>query len=105
MQHQIVRVVDFEIVGRYTLRVLFDDETEQIINFEPTLEGHYFGPLRDPNLFCQVRLDSEIHTLVWPNDAAYDPATLYNWPQGDGEELAKRAALRRKRVVADATSS
>jgi len=35
-----------------------------------------------------VRLDPEIHTLVWPNDADFDPATLYCWNEGDGAELA-----------------
>lgn len=28
----------------------------------------------------QVRLDMEAHTLVWPNDADFDPETLRNWP-------------------------
>ncbi|CUS03970.2 protein of unknown function [Candidatus Promineifilum breve] len=35
-----------------------------------------------------MRLDPEIHTLVWPNDADFDPATLYCWNEGDGAELA-----------------
>jgi hypothetical protein len=37
-----------------------------------------------------------VHTLVWPNGADFDPATLYNWDQGDGAELAQRAAQWRK---------
>ena len=41
-------------------------------------------------VFNQVRLDPEIHTLVWPNDADFDPATLYHWNDGDGAELAER---------------
>ena len=90
MGHQLIRVVDFEIVGPYTLRVLFEDGTEQTINFEPTLRGYYFAPLRDLDLFNCVRLDPEVHTLVWPNDAAHDPATLYNWHRGAGEELTAR---------------
>ena len=102
MGHQIVRVVNFEIAGPYTLWILFDDKTEQTINFEPILEGHYFAPLRDIDIFNQVRLDAEIQTLVWPNDAAFDPATLYDWHQGDGEELTRRAARRRARVAAGA---
>lgn len=47
--------------------------------------------MRDLTLFNQVRLDPEIHTLVWPNDADFDPATLYYWNDGDGAELAARA--------------
>ena|SRR5271167_4496274 len=81
MNHAIYRVQSFEVVGPYTLRVCFDDHTEQIINFEPILAGELFGPLRDATLFKQVRLDSEVHTLVWPNGADFDPATLHDWPE------------------------
>lgn len=90
MKHLIVRVEDFEIVGPYTLRVAFDDGTEQIIDFEPVLYGHFYGPLRNVEFFNQVRIDPDAHTLVWPNDADFDPATLYDWNKGDGAELAAR---------------
>jgi hypothetical protein len=92
MSDLMVDVTDFEIVGPYTLRVVFDDGAEQTINFEPVLYGYYYAPLRDPDFFNQVSLDPEVHTLVWPNGADFDPATLYNWHQGDGAELTKRAA-------------
>ena len=80
MSHQICRVRGFEIVGPYMIRVEFDDSTVQTIDFEPVLAGELFGPLRDPVLFRQVRLDPEAHTLVWPNGADLDPATLHDWP-------------------------
>jgi hypothetical protein len=32
-------------------------------------------------LFNQVEIDPEIHTLVWPNGADFDPETLHNWPK------------------------
>jgi hypothetical protein len=59
--------------------VRFDDQTEQIIDFQPVLGGELFRPLRDLDLFNQVRIDPEVHTLVWPNGADFDPATLHDW--------------------------
>ena len=81
MSHPIYRVQSFEIVAPYTLRVQFDDNTEQTINFEPVLAGELYKPLRDLTLFNQVKIDPEVHTLVWPNGADFDPATLHDWPE------------------------
>src|SRR2546429_8907387 len=81
MTHPIYCVRSFEIVSPYTLRIQFDDETSQTINFQPVLAGEMYGPLRDLSLFNQVRLDPEVHTLVWPNGADFDPATLHDWPE------------------------
>jgi Protein of unknown function (DUF2442) len=81
MAHPIYRVRSFQIAAPYTLRVQFDDETEQVINFEPVLAGELYRPLRDLSVFNQVRVDPEVHTLVWPNGADFDPATLHDWPE------------------------
>jgi len=81
MTDLLCRIQAFEIVAPYTLRVTFDDATVQVIDFEPVLLGELYGPLRDPALFNQVLLDTEVHTLVWPNGADFDPATLHDWPQ------------------------
>jgi hypothetical protein len=90
MPHPIHRVKAFHIEGPFTLRVSFSDDVEQVIDFRPVLAGELFGPLRDLTLFNQVRLDEEVHTLVWPNGADFDPATLHDWPEYV-EELAERA--------------
>ena len=90
MSHPIHRVTQFSIVGPYTLVVAFADGTEQRIDFRPVLRGPLFGPLQDLATFNAVRLDTEVGTLVWPNDADFDPATLHDWPDV-GEELATRA--------------
>jgi hypothetical protein len=94
VKHSIHRVRSFESVSPYTLRIRFDDETERTINFEPILAGELYGPLRDLRLFNQVRIDSDVHTLVWPNGADFDPATLHDWPDYEREfqELARRWA-------------
>lgn len=81
MAHLICRVKTFQIVAPYTLRVGFDDGTEQVICFEPVLAGELYRPLRDLALFNQVRVDPEVHTLVWPNGADFDPETLHDWPR------------------------
>lgn len=91
MKHPIYRVESFSIEGPYTLRVQFDDNTTQVINFEPVLAGTLFGPLRDSELFKQVRIDPEVRTLIWPNGADFDPATLHDWPSY-AAALAARAA-------------
>lgn len=81
MSHPLYDVTAFEVVGDYTLRVTFDDGTTQIVNLEPVLVGEMFAPLRDPDFFRRVRLDSEIKTLVWPNGADFDPYVLHEWPR------------------------
>ncbi|WP_089724912.1 DUF2442 domain-containing protein [Candidatus Thiosymbion oneisti] len=90
MNHAIHRVTDFEIVGPYSLRVSFEDGMSRGIDLEPLLEGELYGPLRDPDLFKGVHIDSEVGTLVWPNGADFDPATLYDWPKV-AEELTAMA--------------
>ncbi len=79
MLHPIYRVRAFEFVAAYTLRVRFNDNTVQTIDFQPVLFGELFGPLRDLALFNQVQIDPEVHTLVWPNGADFDPETLHDW--------------------------
>src|SRR5215210_4439184 len=90
MSHPIHRVTHFSIVGPYTLAVAFADGTEQRIDFSSVLHGPLFGPLQDLVIFNAVRLDTEVGTLVWPNDADFDPATLHDWPEVS-EELVTRA--------------
>ena len=80
MSHPIYRVVGFEIVAPHTLRVRFDDDTAQTIDCRPVLSGELYSPLNDVNVFNAVRVDQEVHTLVWPNGADFDPATLHDWP-------------------------
>ena len=49
--------------------------------FQTVLAGELYRPLRDLSLFNEVRIDPEVHTLVWPNGGDFDPATLHDWPQ------------------------
>jgi len=81
MTHPIYQVRAVEIVEPYTLRVQFTDDTEQIVYLKPVLAGELYGPLLDLKLFNQVAIDLKVKTLVWPNGADFDPATLHDWPK------------------------
>ena len=88
MKRHIYSVKSCSVVGPYTLRLEFDDSTSQTIDFLPVLKGRMFGPLRNMSLFNQVRVDPECETIVWPNGADFDPATLHDWPECAGEFIA-----------------
>jgi len=90
MFHEIYTVVDFEIVAAYTLRIRFNDNSVRVINFAPILRGELYGPLRDLDFFNQVRFDTEAGTLIWPNEADFDPATLHDWDRV-GEAMIEMA--------------
>lgn len=90
MDHPLYRVTDFKIVRPYVLQVHFNDGTHQVIDFWPVLGGELLRALRDLKQFELVRLDPEVHTLVWPDGADFDPETLHNWP-AYADALAARA--------------
>lgn len=91
MKKHIYRITAYKPAGGYRLMVSFDDGTRREIDFEPVLRGELFAPLRDPALFNAVRLDQEFGTLVWPNGADFDPATLHDWTEC-GPRLIELAA-------------
>src|SRR3954467_799481 len=94
MNHPIYRICSVECIPPHSLRVRFDDGLSRTIDFEGILEGELYGPLRDPEMFAQGALDPEVHTVVWPCGADFDPATLHDWPAHEGafRAMAKRWA-------------
>jgi hypothetical protein len=105
MTHEIHRITSFQTVGPFTLSIQFEDGTWQTIDFRPVLEGELYGPLQDATIFSQVRIDPEVHTLVWPNGADFDPAILHNWPQSGPalKALAKKWRSRKDSLTDPAT--
>jgi hypothetical protein len=81
MEHKLHEVINFKFVRPYTLEIQFDDGVRQEVNFEGVLEGELYGPLKDPILFGNVKLDRELGNLVWPNGADFDPEILHDWPE------------------------
>lgn len=90
MEHRIIRIKSVTVPALYTVHVVFEDGAEQTIDLEPVLFGPVYGPLHDPEVFRRVKVDPEVGTIVWPNGADFDPATLYEW-ETVKNELAERA--------------
>ena len=81
MVHPIYKIISFKKLEPYILQIRFNDKTERIVDFQPILKGKLYGPLKNQEVFDRVRVDSEIHTLIWPNGADFDPAILHDWPK------------------------
>lgn len=77
MNHFITKIKSVVTPALYKIHVVFSDNAEQTIDLEPMLFGPIYGPLREPSLFRSVEVDAEVGTIVWPNGADFDPATLY----------------------------
>lgn len=73
----LVDVVDVRYVRGYTIWVKFEDGVAGEVDLTSSLRGPVFEPLRDPEVFKQVRVDPELGTIVWPNGADIAPETLY----------------------------
>jgi len=91
MEHPIYRVTSVDHLGGYRLRVSFDDGVTRDLDLETVLEGELYRPLRDLAVFAEVSVDPEVHTLVWPSGADFDPAILHDWPEREPamQNLAK----------------
>ena len=90
MQHNIYKIKAFRLAGKYSIKIIFDDDTQKTIDFSPVLNGEMYSRLRDPDYFKKVFLDKEVYTIAWPNGADFDPSTLYNWDKLI-DELSARA--------------
>jgi hypothetical protein len=71
-------VLEARYVRDHIVWVRFQDGTAGEVDLTSELEGPVFEPLRDPEVFKQLRVDPEFHTLVWPNGADIAPERLHS---------------------------
>ena len=72
-------VIRAEYRGGFRIHVIFNDDLESTIDFEPWLDGPVFEPLKKTSYFRRFFLDGG--TVVWPNGADIAPETLYEAAQ------------------------
>lgn len=77
-------VVFAEPLDGYQLRLRFEDGVEGVVDVAKLcpFEG-VFRPLKDRELFVQVRVDPELGTVCWPSGADLDPDVLYSIVAGE----------------------
>lgn len=71
-------VVRAEPRGDFRLRVVFNDGSENTIDFSRWFEGPMFEALKTPTFFSRYFVDGG--TVTWPNGADVAPETLYAVP-------------------------
>ncbi len=72
-------IVDVQPAGNYSLRLRFEDGVEGIVDVSQIVQfTGVFAPLREHAYFVQVRVNTELGTIVWPNNADLDPDVLYS---------------------------
>lgn len=71
-------VVSVEPLPEHRLRVSFDDGSEGVVDVAQMVQfTGVFEPLRDPAFFAQAKVNTELGTVCWPNDADLDSDVLY----------------------------
>jgi hypothetical protein len=81
-------VIRAEYRGEFKIRITFNDDSENTIDFLEWLDGPMFEPLKNPEYFQRFFVDGG--TVAWPNGADIAPETLY--------EVAGRKARPKRRL-------
>ncbi len=82
----ILHVTDAKHLQDYQLWLKFNDGSEGAVDLRKELWGAVFEPLKDVNLFSQVKVDTELDTVVWPNGADLAPEFLHELLQSQGTQ-------------------
>ncbi len=85
-----IKIIKAKTLEPYKIELEFNDGKIQIVDLEGILYGNVYGPLRNPELFNELRVNTEISTIEWPNGADFHPETLYNWDKHK-EALSEKA--------------
>jgi hypothetical protein len=73
----ILHITEARYLKDYEGEVRFNDGRVGVADLSETLTGPVFAPLRDKNLFSQLKVDAEAQTIVWPNGADLAPEYVY----------------------------
>lgn len=78
MRHAMHNVTNVEYAGEYKLWIRFEDGDPRLVDLAEHLDGPIFEPLKDPSYFRSFRLNPDLDTVVWPNNADFSPDFLFS---------------------------
>ena len=61
----------------YKLKIWFENSEVRVVDLLAHLDGPVFEPLKELSFFKAFKVNPDIETIVWPNDADYSPDFLY----------------------------
>ena len=70
-------VKEAQYLEDYKIKIKFTDEKVGIVDLKNELYGAVFEPLKNKELFSTVKLDKDLDTIVWDNQADLAPEFLY----------------------------
>jgi len=75
------------------LELTFENGLRAIVEMDRVVKSYtgIFSPLLDENYFQQVKVDTELGTIVWPNGADVCPDVLYSI--ASGQPIINNAAI------------
>jgi len=85
-------VTEATYLGRYKLKIRFDNGEVKAVDLEPHLDGPIFEPLKDQGFFKSFYVNRDIDTVVWPNNADFSPDFLYDIGENASEQDASADA-------------
>lgn len=84
-------IVSASSLGNHRRYIRFEDGVEGVVDLASLVNFRgVFAPLKDPAYFAQVRFDTELGSVSWPNGADLDPDVLYGRLIPNSDELVAR---------------
>lgn len=76
-------VIEVRPLDNYELYLRFEDDVSGVVDVSEIVPfTGVFAPLQDKDFFAQVRVNPDIGTICWPNEADLDPDVLYSLVSG-----------------------
>jgi hypothetical protein len=70
-------VVEVWHLGCHKLKIRFENDEVRVADLSAHLDGPVFEPLKDLSYFKSFKVNHDIDTVVWPNNADFSPDFLY----------------------------